>query len=147
MSVNARDLLLKMKEADFVYDTGIGKVVNKNHDQDKQYVLKMLDLLYQNFDRVKYVDDLSSSKIGKDKWAVIISARFAMIDKRIPIPQLPFHIKVDGHNEAFMNARHAYLMLIGFFQELDDEIYVCLNFRNTECRNAFKALTKAAVVK
>lgn len=147
MSVYSKDLLMKMKEEDFVYDTGIGKALIKNHDQDKQYVLKIIDLLYLNFDRVRYVDDLSSSKIGKGKWAVMISAKFAMMDKRMPIPQVPFHIKIDGHNELSMNAKHAYLMLIGFFQELDDEICVALNFKNTEYRNEFKVLAKETIVK
>ncbi|MGN7170840.1 hypothetical protein ACTHSJ_33770 [Paenibacillus cellulositrophicus] len=147
MSVNSKDLLMKMKEEAFVYDTSIGKALNKKHDEDKQYVLKILDLLHLNFDRVKYVEDLSSSNIGRGKWAVMISAKFAMMDKRIPIPQVPFHIKIDGHNELSMNAKSAYFMLIGFFQELDDEIYVFLNFKNNDYRNEFKALVKEAIEK
>lgn len=142
MSVSPRELLLKMKEEEFVYDTKIGKALNRRHSEDKDYVLKTLDLLHQNFDRVRYIDDLSESKIGKGKWAVMISAKFAMLDKRFPIPQVPFHIKVAGKNELSMNAKQAYLTLIGFFQELNDEICVVLNFKNNEYRTFYKELTK-----
>jgi hypothetical protein len=101
-----------------------------------------LDLLYHNFERIRYIDDLSSSKIGKDKWAVMISEKFAKMDKRIPIPQVPFHIKIDEKDEIFMNAKHTDLMLIGLFQELDEELYVALNFKNNEFRKMFKHKTQ-----
>lgn len=140
MKVEPRDLLIKMKEFEFVYDTKLGKAFNKNFEEDKYYVFKILDLLHQNFGRVRYVDDLSDSVIGKDKWALLISQKFAMQDKRIPIPQVPFHIKYSGKNDLSLNAKHAYLMLIGFFQELTDEICVSLNFKDEEYRSIYKKL-------
>lgn len=136
----AKELLLKMKKVEFIYDTKLGKLLNKNHQQDKDYVLKILDLLYQNYDRVKYVDDLSDSVIGKGNWALLISEKFAMMNKLIPVPQLPFHVKIAGRNDAFINSKYTYYMLIGFFKDTDNEIYVSLNFRNKEHRKAFKAL-------
>ncbi|MEJ9230812.1 hypothetical protein LAV79_15245 [Peribacillus butanolivorans] len=92
MSVDSSELLLKMKEHDFIYDSKIGKMVNKNHEEDKDYVFKILDLLYKNFHRVKYVDDLSPSI----KWGILISQKYAVMDKRIPLPQVPLSIQYDG---------------------------------------------------
>ena len=142
MNIEPKELLIKMKEHDFVYDTTVGKMVNKNYEEDKAYVFKILDLLYENFYRVRFVDDLSESVIGKGKWAVLISQKFAMADKRIPIPQVPFHLKYDGKNDISIKAKHSYFMLIGFFQELDDEICVSLNFKKEEYRNMYKKLVK-----
>lgn len=142
MNIEPKELLLKMKEYDFVYDTKIGQVLNKKAEEDKFYVFKMLDLLYKNYDRVRYIDDLSDSVIGKGKWALLFSQKFAMADKRLPIPQVPFHIKIQGKNDLSMKAKHAYLMLIGFFQELEDEICVCLNFKDEENRKFYKKLVK-----
>ncbi|MFS0812990.1 hypothetical protein [Peribacillus phoenicis] len=65
MSVEPKELLKKMKEYDFIYDTSFGKVVNKGHEEDKEYIFKILDLLHDNFDRVRYADDLSDTVIGK----------------------------------------------------------------------------------
>ncbi|WP_143560965.1 MULTISPECIES: hypothetical protein [Sporosarcina] len=78
---------------------------------------KILELLYENFHKVRFVDDLSESVIGKGKWAVLISQKFAMADKRFPIPQVPFHLKYDGKDNIFIKSKHSYFMLIGFFQE------------------------------
>ncbi|PIC65916.1 hypothetical protein CSV78_15215 [Sporosarcina sp. P16a] len=142
MNIESKELLLKMKEYDFVYDTTVGKMVNTNSQEDKAYVFKILDLLYENFHKVRFVDDLSESVIGKGKWAVLISQKFAMVDKRIPIPQVPFHLKYDGKDDISMKAKHSYFLLIGFFQELDDEIYVSLNFKNEEYRRVYKELVK-----
>lgn len=138
MSIDPKELLLKMKKCEFVFDTTVGKALNKNHEEDKRYVLKILDLLHENRDRVKYVDDLSSSKLEEPKWAVLISEKLAMLDKRVPIPQVPFHIVVDGKNKLTMRSKNAYLLLVGFFQELEDDIQVCLNFRNAEYRKVFR---------
>lgn len=142
MNIEPRELLLKMKEYDFVYDTTVGKMVNKNYEEDKAYVFKILDLLYENFHRVRFVNDLSESVIGKGKWAVLISQKFAMADKRIPLPQVPFHLKYDGKNDISIKSKHSYFMLIGFFQESDDEICVSLNFKNEEYRKIYKKLVK-----
>ena len=143
MDIEPKELLLKMKEYDFLYDTAVGKMVNKNHEEDKAYVFKILDLLYENSHRVRFVDDLSESIIGKGKWAVLISQKLALADKRIPIPQVPFHLKYDGKNDIFINARRSYFMLIGFFQELDDEICVYLNFKDDEYRKMYKKVVKS----
>ncbi|MDQ0975901.1 hypothetical protein QFZ31_005779 [Neobacillus niacini] len=126
MSIEPRELLLKMKQYEFVYDTKIGQVMNPKADEDKEYVLKILDLLYKNFDRVRYIDDMGSKYTGKGAWAVMLSQKFALLDKRIPIPQVPFHIKIDGKNDLSIKTKHAYLMLVGFFKESDNEICVCL---------------------
>lgn len=142
MNIEPKELLLKMKEDDFVYDTTVGKMVNKKYEEDKAYVFKILDLLYEKFHRVRFVDDLSERVIGKGKWAVLISQKFAMADKRIPIPQVPFHLKYDGENDIYIKPKHSYFMLIGFFQELDDEICVMLNFKNEEYRKMYKKLVK-----
>lgn len=138
MSIEPKELLLKMKESQFVFDTKIGQTLNNNSEDDKKYVVNILDLLYENYSRVRYVDDLSDSKIGKGKWAVLVSEKFAMMDKRIPIPQVPFHIVVDGKNKISMSAKNAYMLLIGFFKETDDEVCVALNFKNREYRKVFK---------
>ncbi|MFU2014770.1 hypothetical protein ACM6Q7_06785 [Peribacillus butanolivorans] len=142
MSVDTRDLLLKMKEHDFVYDSKIGKMVNKNHEEDKDYVFKILDLLYKNFHRVKYVDDLSPSVIGKNKWGILISQKYAVMDKRFPLPQVPFSIQYDGLMGSLFRGKPAYLMLIGFLQETEEEIYVSLNFKDEEYRKIYKKLSK-----
>lgn len=142
MNIEPKELLLKMKEHDFVYDTPVGKMANKNYKEDKAYVFKILDLLYENFHRVIFVEDLSASTIGKGKWAVLISQKFAMVDKRIPIPQVPFNFKYDGKIDISIKAKHSYFMLIGFFKELDHEIYVFLNFKNEEYRKLYKKFVK-----
>ena len=142
MNIEPKELLLKMKEHDFVYDTKVGKMVNKKYEEDKAYVFKILDLLYENFHRVRFVDDLSESVIGKGKWAVLISQKFAVADKRIPIPTVPFHLQYDGKINISIMAKHSYFMLIGFFQELDDEICVSLNFKNDEYRKIYKKLVE-----
>jgi hypothetical protein len=85
MTIEPRELLLKMKQYEFVYDTKIGQVMNPKADEDKEYVLKILDLLYENFDRVRYVDDMGSKYTGKNAWAVMLSQKFAVLDKRMPI--------------------------------------------------------------
>lgn len=89
MVTEPKELLLKMKECEFVFDSKIGQSLNWNYDEDKYYVLKILDLLFENYDRIQYIDDLSSSKIGKKSWALLISEKFAMVDKKSPIPQVP----------------------------------------------------------
>jgi hypothetical protein len=137
MVAEPKELLLKMKECEYVFDTKIGQSLNRNYDEDKYYVLKILDLLFENYDRIQYIDDLSSSKIGKKSWALLISEKFAMMDKRIPIPQVPFHIITEGKNRLTMRPKEGYLLLLGFLKALDDEIHVCLNFKNTELRNIF----------
>lgn len=147
MSIEPKELLLKMKDFEFVYDTKIGKAVNKKHEEDKKYVFKILDLLYANYDRVRYVDDLSDSVIGKGKWSVLISQKFAVADKRFPIPQVPFNFRCEGKTNMTMKAKHAYYMLIGFFQECEDEICVSLNFRDSENRKVFKNLVKNNKIK
>lgn len=144
MSIEPKELLLKMKEHDFIYDTKLGKVMNKNPEEDKYYIFKILDLLYNNFGRVKFTDDTSSSVIGKGKWAILISQKFAMIDKRVPLPQVPFHIKYDGKDSLTLKAKHAYFMLIGLIQETDEEIYVILNFKDEKYREEYKKLIKEA---
>ncbi len=138
----SKELLLRMKEREFVFDTKIGQKLNKNFEEDKFYILKILDLLHENFDKVKFVDDLSSSVIGKKKWAVMVSEKFAMMDKRIPIPQVPFHIVVEGRNETSMKAKHAFYMLKGYLEEENEAIYVALNFRHPEYRKLYKELIK-----
>ena len=137
MVTEPKELLLKMKECEYVFDTKIGKSLNRNYDEDKYYVLKILDLLYENYDRIQYIDDLSSSMIGKKSWALLISEKFAMMDKRIPIPQVPFHIIAEGKNRLTMRPKEGYLLLSGFFKALDDEIHVFLNFKNSDLRNIF----------
>jgi len=52
------------------------------------------------------------------------------------------YIKYDGKNDISIKTKHSYFMLIGFFQELDDEIYVSLNFKNEEYRKMYKKLVK-----
>ena len=143
MSVKHKELLQKMKEYDFIYDTKIGQVISKKRaEEDKEYIFKMLDLLYENYHRVRYVDDLSSSVIGKGAWAIMFSQKFAMMDKRIPIPQVPWHIKIEGKNDLSIRTKHAYYMLIGFFKDTDEEICVALNFKDKENRKIYKALIK-----
>lgn len=141
MSVDSRALLLKMKEHDFFYDSKIGRVINKNHEEDKDYVFKILDLLYKNFHRVKYVDDLSPSIIGKNKWGILISQKYAVMDKRFPLPQVPLSIQYDGLFGSLFKGKPAYLMLIGLLQESEEEIYVALNFKDEENRKIFKKLS------
>lgn len=85
---------------------------------------------------------MGTKATGKGKWAVMISQKYAMMDKRVPIPQVPFHFKYDGKNDLSIKAKHAYLMLMGFFQETEDEICVMLNFRDEECRKVYKKLMK-----
>lgn len=133
-----RELLLKIKEYDFIYDSKLGRAVNKNHEEDKQYVFKLLDLLYENFERVKLVDDLSPSVIGKKRWALLFSQKFAIADKRLPIPQVPFHIRYDGKDDLGLKSKYAYLMMIGFFQETEEDVYVSLNFKDEIYRKQFK---------
>lgn len=145
--LNPKELLVKMKEFDFVYDTKLGKAVNKNAEVDKEYIFKILDLLYDNYERVKFVDDMSSSTVGKTSWGLLLSQKFAMLDKRLPIPQIPFHMRYDGVIfDMSMKAKHAYLMLIGFFQELDEDIYVALNFKDEKYRKYYKAILKNSPV-
>ncbi len=96
-----------------------------------------MDLLYEHFDRVRYVDDLSASVTGKNGWSVMISEKFAMMDKRVPIPQVPFHIKVDGKNKMTMNPKESYELLERFLQESDDQINVFLNFRQNHLRETY----------
>src|SRR4051812_24616452 len=105
MKLESKELLLKMKECDFVFDSKVGQVLNKNYEEDKKYVLEILDLLYQNLEKVRFVDDLSESVIGKGKWAILISEKFAMMDKRIPIPQVPFHLKFAGKSVNLINPK------------------------------------------
>ena len=126
-----------MKRCEFVFDTKVGQTFNRNYDEDKKYVLKILDLLYENYERIRYVDDLSNSKTGKKKWAVLISEKFARMDKRVPIPQVPFNFEVDGKNMFTMKPKHAFLMLVGFFEMLDEEIFVALNFKDKYYREIF----------
>lgn len=142
MNIESKELLLKMKEYDFIFDTKIGKMVNKGYEEDKWYVFKILDLLYENFDRIVYVDDLSESIIGKGKWSILISQKFAIADKRLPIPQVPFYMRYSDKTFTFIRPKHAYLMLIGFFQEMNEKIYVSLNFKEDSYRKEFKQLTK-----
>lgn len=142
MTIEPKQFLSRMKEHEFIYDTKLGKVVNKQSEQDKEYVFKTLDLLEANFDRVRYVDDLSDKVIGKNNWAVLISQKYAMMDKRMPIPQVPFHLKFNGKNSFALRNREAYYMLVGFLQESNEEICVSLNFRDEECRKEWKALIK-----
>lgn len=116
-------------------------MVNKKYEEDKAYVFKILDLLYENFHRVRFVDDLSESV-----WGVLISQKFAIMDKRIPLPQFPFFLKYDGKQGIFIKPKHSYFMLIGFSQELDDEICVLLNFKNEEYRNMYKKFVNNQLV-
>ena len=46
MNIEPKELLLKMKEHDFIYDAAVGKMVNKNYQEDKAYVFKILDLKF-----------------------------------------------------------------------------------------------------
>ncbi|WP_261133801.1 hypothetical protein [Bacillus sp. Marseille-Q3570] len=138
MTIEPKELLLRMKECEYLFDSKLGQTINKNYEEDKKHVLKILDLLYQNYERVRYVDDLSDSKIGKKKWGLLISEKFAMMDKRVPIPQVPFHLVAEGKNKVLIKPKHAYLMLQGFFHELEDEICVVLNFKDKECRKVFR---------
>jgi hypothetical protein len=142
MTIEPRDLLLRMKEYDFIYDSKVGKVMNKKHEEDKFYLFKILDLLHENFHRVRYVNDMGSKATGKVAWAVMFSQKFAMKDKRIPLPQVPFHFKYDGKNDLSIKAKHAYLMLVGFFHDTENEICVMLNFKDEECRKEYKKLMK-----
>lgn len=141
MTITAQELLLKMQGKDFIFDTAIGKMVNKKYQEDKDYVIKILSLLYTHFERVVYVDDLSDSITGKGKWAMLISEKYAIADKRLPLPQVPFHMRYEK-TISFIRPKYAYLMLIGFFQELDEEIYVSLNFKDEALRKEFKQLAK-----
>ncbi|MGE7219629.1 hypothetical protein ACQKJC_24645 [Priestia koreensis] len=75
-----------MKACEFVLDMSLGQVLNENAGENKEYVVKILDLLYEHFDRVRYVNDLSASVTGKNGWSVMVSEKFAMMDKRVPIP-------------------------------------------------------------
>ncbi|WP_207118050.1 hypothetical protein [Peribacillus simplex] len=142
MNVEPKELLMKMKEYDFIYDTSIGKVVNKEHEEDKEYVFKILDLLYENFDRVRYADDLSDTVIGKKKWTILISQKFAMMDKRIPVPQVPLHMTYDRSLRGAFRGKQAYLMLVGVLKETEEEIYVSLNFKDEEYRKVFKKIAE-----
>lgn len=142
MIVEAKELLMKMKESELIFDTKIGKMVNKGHQGDKEHVCKILDLLYENFDRVVYVDDRSDTIIGKDKWSLMVSQKYALVENYIPLPTFPFHLTYDGNLLKFIKPKHAYLMLIGFFKELDEDIYVSLNFKDEELRKKFKLYCK-----
>jgi hypothetical protein len=140
--INDKELLMKMKESELIFDTKIGQMVNKGHQEDKEYVCKILDLLYENFDRVVYVDDRSDTIIGKDKWSMMVSQKYALVEKHIPLPTFPFHLTYDGKLLKFIKPKFAYLMLIGFFKELDEDIYVSLNFKDEELRRKFKLYCK-----
>ena len=142
MTITPKELLLKMKDYDFVYDTTLGKKLNKNYEEDKVYVFKILDLLYENFHRIRFVNDLGKSAIGKGNWAVLVSQKFAMLNKTIPVPQAPFHFQYDGKIDLSIKVKHAYFMLMGFFKESEREIYVCLNFKDKEYRKFYKELLK-----
>ncbi|PKR82893.1 hypothetical protein [Heyndrickxia camelliae] len=147
MTIEPREFLMNMKEHDFVYDMKkLSAVFNRNHEEDKEYVFKILDLLYENYDRVKYIDDMSEKYTGKDGWAVLISQKFAMADKRIPIPQAPFHIKINGKNDISMKAKIAYMLLIGFLKETDEPIHVSLNFKDEVYRKTYKQYVKENVL-
>lgn len=140
--INDKELLMKMKESEFIFDTKIGKMVNKEYQEDKEYVCKILDLLYENFDRVVYVDDRSDTIIGKGKWSLMVSQKYAMVEKHIPLPTFPFHMSYNGKNFTFIRPKYAFLMLIGFFKELDENIYVSLSFKEDEFRRKFKMFCK-----
>ncbi|AZV43658.1 hypothetical protein BAOM_3049 [Peribacillus asahii] len=143
MTIDPRELLLKMKEYDFIYDTKLGKIMNKKSEEDKYFIFKILDLLYDNFDRVKYTDDLSESVIGKEKWGILISQKFAISDKRMPIPQVPFNLLYSSKLISMsLSARQGYYTLVGLLLETDEDIYVMLNFRDEKYRKEYKRLTK-----
>jgi len=138
MNIEPKELLVRMKQYDFIYDSKLGQVVNKFHEEDKEYIFKMLDLLYENYDRVRYIDDMGESK---GRYALLVSQKFALADKRVPIPQVPFSFQYNGKPYAIWRAKIAYYLLIGIMQETDEEICVSLNFKDEKYRKVFKQLT------
>jgi hypothetical protein len=132
-----KELLLRMKKCELIYDTKLGEFFNKNCDPDKRAVLDILDLLYENFDKVKFTRDLSPSVIGKKSWGVMVSEKLAMMDKIIPLPQVPFHIIVEGKNFRVHSPCEAYFVLKEFLENEDESIYVFLNFKQKELKRMF----------
>jgi hypothetical protein len=133
MRKGERELLREMQECEFVYDTKIGKFFNRQHEIYKTATIEILELLYQNFERVRYVDDLSYRK----ECSLMFSEKFAMMDKRIPLPQVPFHLMMGGKNK-FLGPCDAYFIVRDYLKNNEGPVNVFLNFRNKRLQEVYK---------
>lgn len=132
MSEEGKALLLAMKEREFIYDTKIGQFLNRKHEIYKAAVLELLDILYENADRVEFINDLSYEK----GCALLISEKMAMMDARIPLPQVPFHIKMGG-KWLGCSPCDAYFALKDYLENEDGPVRVFLNFKDKETKEVY----------